>query len=45
MIFHSDFLILGSGVAGLTTAIKLAKHYPDKKISTDGGRGCTGTFA
>lgn len=32
MVFHSDFLILGSGVAGLTTAIKLAKHYPDKKI-------------
>jgi L-aspartate oxidase len=32
MKIHSDFLILGSGVAGLTTAIKLAKLYPEKKI-------------
>ena len=32
MIIKSDVLILGSGVAGLTTAIKLAKALPDKKI-------------
>lgn len=32
MIIQSDILILGSGVAGLTTAIKLAKALPDKKI-------------
>ncbi len=30
--FHSDILILGSGVAGLTTAILTAKSLPDKKI-------------
>lgn len=29
---HSDILILGSGVAGLSTAIKLAKALPDKQI-------------
>lgn len=29
----SDILILGSGVAGLTTAIKLAMALPDKKIT------------
>jgi len=32
MIIHSDILILGSGVAGLSTAIKLAKALPDKTI-------------
>ena len=32
MTVHSDILILGSGVAGLSTAIKLAKAMPDKKI-------------
>ena len=31
-IYHCDILILGSGVAGLTTAIKTAKGLPDKKI-------------
>ncbi len=30
--FHSDILILGSGVAGLTTAILTAKALPNKKI-------------
>lgn len=29
---QSDILILGSGVAGLTVAIKLAKTLPDKKV-------------
>lgn len=33
MTIHTDILILGSGVAGLSTAIKLAKAMPDKKIS------------
>jgi len=32
MTVHSDILILGSGVAGLSTAIKLAKALPEKKI-------------
>lgn len=31
-IIKTDILILGSGVAGLSTAIKLAKALPDKKI-------------
>lgn len=29
---HTDFLILGSGVAGLTTAIRLAQALPNKEI-------------
>ena len=32
MKIHADILILGSGVAGLSTAIKLAKQLPDKRI-------------
>lgn len=31
-IIHSDLLILGSGVAGLTVAIKSAKALPEKSI-------------
>lgn len=31
-IIPSDILILGSGVAGLSTAIKLARELPEKKI-------------
>ena len=31
-VFKADILILGSGVAGLTVAIKTAKALPDKKI-------------
>ena len=31
-VIQSDILILGSGVAGLSTAIKLAKALPNKKI-------------
>ena len=31
-IFKVDILILGSGVAGLTSAIKIAKALPDKKV-------------
>ena len=29
---QTDFLIIGSGIAGLTYSLKVAKHYPDKKI-------------
>jgi L-aspartate oxidase len=29
---HTDVLILGSGIAGLTLAIKTAKNFPDRKI-------------
>ena len=29
---QTDFLVIGSGIAGLTFAIKTAKFYPEKKI-------------
>jgi L-aspartate oxidase len=32
MIINTDILVLGSGVAGLSTAIKLAKALPERKI-------------
>lgn len=30
---HSDYLIIGSGIAGLSLSIKLAEKYPDKSIT------------
>ncbi len=30
--YQTDFLIIGSGIAGLTFGVKLAKEFPDKKI-------------
>ncbi|HRO42496.1 MAG TPA: L-aspartate oxidase [Flavipsychrobacter sp.] len=32
-MLQTDFLIIGSGIAGLTFAVKTAKLFPDKKIT------------
>ncbi len=32
MTHQVDFLVVGSGVAGLSYALKVAKHYPDQKV-------------
>ena len=32
-MIQTNYLIIGSGVAGLTFAIKIATHFPDKKVT------------
>ena len=32
MKIETDYLILGSGIAGLTVAIKLALQFPERKV-------------
>ena len=36
-MIKTNYLIIGSGVAGLTFAIKIANQFPDKKITIADG--------
>ena len=33
IIMQTDFLVIGSGIAGLTYALKVAQHCPDKTVT------------